>query len=85
MEFEKPTLQARSSIWQSLIPDLSQSDAAALAERYNFSGGQIENIARKRTVEKVITGTDIPLDTLFKYCNDEALNKNESKRIGFGV
>ncbi|GMO49263.1 MAG: hypothetical protein Ta2G_06030 [Termitinemataceae bacterium] len=84
IEFEKPTLQARKSIWQSLVADLSDDDASTLSQRYNFSGGQIENIARKRTVETVISGSLISIDTLCKYCDDELLNKDERK-IGFAV
>ncbi|GMO47155.1 MAG: hypothetical protein Ta2G_02510 [Termitinemataceae bacterium] len=84
IKFEKPETDSRASIWQSIIPELSVSDASVLATRFNFSGGQIENIARKRTVECIISD-DVPtLDTLIKFCCEESLVKEES-RIGFGV
>ena len=41
IEFAKPSLSAKSLIWQSMIPELSQEDATGLAQKYDFSGGQI--------------------------------------------
>jgi SpoVK/Ycf46/Vps4 family AAA+-type ATPase len=83
VEFETPSLDARRSIWKSIIADLSDDDAATLAGEYNFSGGQIENIARKRTVKSILSGETPTLDTLRAYCQEELLEK-EAGRIGFG-
>jgi ATP-dependent Zn protease len=82
IEFQKPSLEARKSIWKSLIPELQDREAETLAGRFIFSGGQIENIARKRTVEAVLSGTAPSLDTLIAYCRDESLEK-EAANIGF--
>jgi SpoVK/Ycf46/Vps4 family AAA+-type ATPase len=84
IEFEKPDLSARKSIWQSIIPALSDTDAGVLASRYDFSGGQIENIARKRTVDNIISGSEPGLDSLLSYCKDESLVKTDP-RVGFTV
>jgi hypothetical protein len=82
--FEKPGLESRKSIWQSIIPVLPDEQAQELAARYDFSGGQIENVARKRTVECIISGAEPSLDTLLSWCHDESLAKEDSIRIGFG-
>ncbi|MFP3040565.1 AAA family ATPase [Treponema primitia] len=84
IEFEKPALPARQSIWQSIIPDLSDADARELAARFEFSGGQIENIARKRTVENIISGQEPSIDRLVSFCQEEVLEK-QTGRIGFGT
>jgi hypothetical protein len=84
IEFGKPSLELRKAIWQSLIPALSDDGAAELASRFDFSGGQIENIARKRTVENVISGVEPSVDTLVSFCKDELMNKPDGKKIGFG-
>jgi SpoVK/Ycf46/Vps4 family AAA+-type ATPase len=85
IEFEKPAISARQSIWQAIIPELSEADAHELAARYDFSGGQIENIARKRTVDCIISGKEPELDTLLALSQDEVLAKEDGeKRIGFG-
>ena len=54
IRFDKPSLEARVSIWRSMLPELSESEAVQLATDFDFSGGQIENIARKRAVKSII-------------------------------
>ena len=39
IKFEKPSLEARTHIWHSMIPELKESDVQTLASRYDFSGG----------------------------------------------
>jgi SpoVK/Ycf46/Vps4 family AAA+-type ATPase len=83
IEFEKPAPAIRELLWKEMIPELSDSDARMLAEKFDFSGGQIENIARKRTVDFVISGGQYSIDKLIEYCRDERLEK-VNKPIGFG-
>lgn len=85
IEFEKPTVAVKSAIWQSMLTGLSEEDASVLASKYDFSGGQIENVARKSVVSKIITGEDFTLNTLIEYCDTEVLGKygNNRKKIGF--
>ena len=84
VEFHKPTIEARANIWTSMISGLDTKTAWTLAERYEFSGGQIENIARKKAIDYVLEGTEPTLETLDAYCRAEKLNSNQkSMRIGF--
>jgi SpoVK/Ycf46/Vps4 family AAA+-type ATPase len=84
VEFEKPVLDARLSIWQSAISELSWEEAKTLADKFDFAGGQIENVARKRLAVSIISGVKPSLDTLAAYCRDEALSGQDSEnRIGF--
>lgn len=85
IEFEKPTVAVKSAIWQTMLAGLSDEDASILASRYDFSGGQIENIARKSVVSKIITGEDFSLNTLIGHCDTEVLDKygNNRRKIGF--
>ena len=85
IEFEKPTIEVKSAIWQTMLAGLSYEDAAVLASKYDFSGGQIENIARKSVVSKIITGEDFTLTSLIGHCDTEAMGKYGSnrRRIGF--
>ena len=83
--FDKPSVESRKSIWNSLLPDLPDDKAAELSNKFELSGGQIENIARKIEVDAIINGSSLCMDMLIKYCKDESLNGfNSSKRIGFG-
>jgi hypothetical protein len=85
IEFEKPTVEVKSAIWQTMLAGLSDEDALVLASKYDFSGGQIENIARKSVVSKIITGEDFTLNTLIGHCDTEVLGKygDNRRRIGF--
>lgn len=85
IEFEKPSAEAKSRIWRSMIPTLDEQTAATLAERYDFSGGQIENIARKRTVDMILRGEEPSFEQLDEYCRSEMLGQPERsrRRIGF--
>ena len=84
IEFERPDAAVKSRIWRSMIPTLDERTAATLAERYDFSGGQIENIARKRTVEMILRGAEPTVEELDEFCRNEQLgNREKRRRIGF--
>jgi len=84
--FDKPSAESRKGIWNSLLPDLPDDEAAELSNKFELSGGQIENIARKVEVDAIINGSELSMDTLTQYCKDEIHNGlNTGKRIGFGA
>lgn len=73
--FEKPNKDVRKQIWKSVLPQLTPEDAATLASRYQFTGSMIENVARRLTIDEVLYGRTMTLDTLIQLC-DEELIKN---------
>lgn len=84
IKFEKPTLEARMSIWQTMMPTLEENVTRTLATKYDFSGGQIENIARHYAINNILHGqTDNNIETLAAYCDNERLETKENRRIGF--
>ena len=84
IRFDKPTVEARIAIWHELLPNLSDADAALLAERYDFSGGQIENIARHYAIDAILHGNAVPTaSNLMPHCDSERINNTSSKKIGF--
>lgn len=83
IEFKKPTVDAKCSIWKSMIPSLNESVVNMVAQKYDFSGGEIENIARKHAVEYILTGQESDTEALIELCNTEQLTKQENRRIGF--
>ncbi len=85
IRFEKPDASVRKLIWKQMIPELSPADATTLATAFDFSGGQIENIARKHAIHAVLHGEpESLLHTLQGYCATEKLDsKSVVKRIGF--
>ena len=85
IEFERPTLEAKTQIWKSMIPSLSDEFAVSLAKDYDLSGGQIENVSRKRTVEQILSGVEPSEEMIREYCRTETLNDSQRtrNRIGF--
>lgn len=84
VEFSRPSLEARTNIWRTLMPSLDESTAQQLARDYDLSGGQIENVARKSMVDEILYGTtSTTAPRLRQYCDDERLDKCEHRRIGF--
>ena len=82
--FEKPSAESREAIWNALLPELAANDAAELSRKFDLSGGQIENIARKIEVDAIICGNSPRMDTLVQYCKDETQNSlSIAKKIGF--
>ena len=84
IKFDKPTEEARASIWHSMIPDLSDLDVHTLASKYDFSGGQIENIARHYAIDTILHGqSEDVLPMLIRHCDNERLDETNVKKIGF--
>lgn len=85
--FDKPCLEAKQAIWQSMLPELGDREARTLATRYDFSGGQIENVARKRTVQRILYNRDTAtLDELTALCDSENISSRPGNRpIGYHV
>ena len=84
IKFEKPTIEARMSIWREMIPNLNDGEAKTLASKYDFSGGQIENIARHYTIGKILHGESVDIvEELSSYCDSERLETKEKYKIGF--
>lgn len=85
VEFHKPDIAVKAKLWCSMLGDcITEEDAKKLAIRYDFSGGQIENIARKRTIEFILSGQQATFEELDKFCQSELMEKSIARRpIGF--
>ena len=84
IEFERPTLEAKQQIWKVMIPSLSDTFAHSLAKEFDLSGGQIENVARKRTVELILSGEEPSEEQIREYCMGEMVNSKQDKRAKIG-
>ncbi|MBR6214895.1 MAG: AAA family ATPase, partial [Spirochaetaceae bacterium] len=73
IEFENPTVEAKQKIWKSKLDWLSEDTIAAVAQNYDLSGGQIDNIVRKITMDEVLTGKKPDLAGLTALCKTERL------------
>ena len=84
IKFDKPTEEARAHIWHTMIPELSDWDIHTLASKYDFSGGQIENIARHYAIDSILHDhNDSVLSMLIHHCDNERLDEKNPRKIGF--
>lgn len=83
IRFDKPTIEAKTSIWMNKLPNLSSEDAHTLASNYDFSGGQIDNITRKALMQEIIKGDKPTLNNLVTICSEENISRNSHRKIGY--
>ena len=84
IRFEKPSVEAKVSIWRTMIPSLSETEAERLATEFDFSGGQIENIARKKEVRAIIGPDDPDFAEIRMLCAEENIASAQTlRKIGF--
>ena len=82
--FEKPDASVREKIWHTMLPVLSEQQCTALASAYDLSGGQMENVARKYSINTILYGNETPsMDVLHAYCKVERVDSQTHRRIGF--
>ncbi len=83
IEFKKPETFVKAKIWNSKLPFLSSSECNTLANQFDFSGGQIDNIIRKNEIFEIIHGVSVDFKNIVEFCNSELLLKNNSVKVGF--
>lgn len=84
VKFEKPSMEVRAEIWKSMMKGLKKKDAMILASKFDLSGGEIENVVRRHTVQSILKGNlKIDMKALEDSCNLERLSKSNHIKIGF--
>lgn len=82
IDFPRPGSGVRQQIWLSKLPELSPEMALTLAERFDFTGGQIENQVRQLLMKRVLNEDLDLFETLLQTCEQET-GFTDRKPIGF--
>ena len=87
LEVHSPGLETRMKIWGSLIPDLDVKQREYLSEHFTFSGGQIENISRRKIVFEALEGRTPTRTEMATFCDEEmeSSRKQSCEKIGFVI
>lgn len=80
--FEKPDMEARYLIWETRLPEMDKAFVRHLSERFDFTGGQIDNIVRKYVMQQILRDNDPSLQDIISWCREEGMQENY-KKIGF--
>ena len=79
INFQNPDPDTRAKIWHAMIPDLGQAEAIILASQYEFTGGQIDNVAKKRDIDEALFGEEPTLEQMLNYCDNELIATSGEK------
>ena len=88
LRFAKPTPAERQKIWMEKMPWVDVDVAAELSRKFEFSGGEIDNIVRKTITEEVLSGDKPSYEKLTSFCESEKISnkrqvfRSEERRVG---
>ena len=84
INFEKPEPEVASQIWKIKMPFLSEEESFELASQFSFSGGEMENIARKILMDEVLNNISPNFSQVQEYCKSEKWSEGKTRsKIGF--
>lgn len=84
IQFDAPSPENAAKIWKTKLPNITKKEATYLASHFQFSGGEMENIARKCLMEEVVLGTKVDFSKITSFCENEKWGKKTpSTKIGF--
>ena len=82
VQFEQPSLENSAKIWREKLSFLSEDESKKLAENFDFSGGEMENIARKAIMEELLHEKP-NFKHIENWCKNEKWSVEKKGRIGF--
>jgi AAA+ superfamily predicted ATPase len=83
IQFEKPSIEVKLKIWKSKLNWIDDDFAKELAEQFDLSGGQIDNVVRKVIMQEVLTGKLPTTDEIIDFCIAETILKKTMNKIGY--
>ena len=83
IKFGQPTVEAKKAIWHTKLAWLNEGDCGKLAAKFDFSGGEIDNIVRKVMMEEVLNGIRPDLAGIEELCRYEKIDGKKDGGIGF--
>ena len=83
VKYENPSTENAAKIWRSKLPILSENEALQLASQFSYSGGEMENIARKSIMDEIVFGTKPNFERILSFCENEKWNSKPKNTIGF--
>ena len=82
LNFTHPDKEIRQKIWKSKLPELTPKQTKLISEKFELTGGQIENAVRYALLAKMVDKKLDLFETLIKYSLNES-GYGDINRIGF--
>jgi len=84
IRFNSPEEYCAAKIWRLKFPSITEDESIKLATAFNFSGGEMENIARKCLMDELLAGTKPTFNHIYQLCKNEKWSNSSGKtQIGF--
>lgn len=83
LKFNNPSVLEKKYIWKSKINWLSEKDAEKLSVEFNFTGGEIDNIARKIAIQEIVSGERADYSAIKRVCDAEKVHVEARNSVGF--
>jgi hypothetical protein len=85
VRFDKPAPAVRARIWMEKFKgSITKATAEKLANEFEFSGGEIDNIAKKALVHEIVMNKKLSYAVLKDFCDHEFLQKSgRVNAVGF--
>ena len=83
VKFENPSMVNAARIWRNKLPNLSVKEALQLASQFSYSGGEMENIARKSLLDEIVFRTKPTFARILYFCENEKWSGKSKTSIGF--
>lgn len=81
VKMDPPSVEIRAQIIADRISGISREAALELATKYNLSGGQLDNIARKRLTARLLNGNEPTSEELESYFEAETFTRKKTHAI----
>jgi AAA+ superfamily predicted ATPase len=83
ISLETPQVEFKQKIWADRLPTFYEAEFAEIARKYDFSGGEIDNIVWKLTMREIIEGCFPTISNIEKLCQEERFSQLAYLPVGF--
>ena len=83
VELMKPSTDVIAKIWKAKLKSLNLGECRKLAQKFDLTGGEINNIVRKAATYEVVNNEAIKLNILEDFCTEERFLKRNHNIMGF--
>lgn len=81
---KKPKKENAAKIWHHKLSFLNEKECLELASQFEFSGGEMENIARKCVMYKILHEKNPNFEEVHSLCINEKWDTDRNRvKIGF--
>ncbi len=83
--FENPDQDTTIMMWKNKMPSLSDDQAGQLAGNHDLSGGEMDNVARRASIIKLLNDRSASFEEIEAFCYEEKLDENPIGKVGFNI